>query len=87
MHLLVSSQWMRPGLKEASGHMADHYRAASDMFVKWPLSESKHCNVEIGEWFPCPVDRQNFLTLLDLGRSRLPKVGRLEKLEAWLNPQ
>ncbi|MEE4072645.1 hypothetical protein [Pseudomonas viridiflava] len=67
--------------------MADHYRAAADMTVKWALSESRHCNVELGEWFPSSVDRQRFLDLLDLARPKLLEVGRLEKLEAWLNSQ
>ncbi len=65
--------------------MADHYRAAGDMIVKWALSEPRHCNVELGEWFPSSVDRQRFLTLLDLARPKLLEVGRLEKLEAWLS--
>lgn len=30
-------------------YMADHYRAAADMIVKWALSDSAHCNVEIDD--------------------------------------
>lgn len=37
-------------------YIANHYRAAAEMVVRWVLSESRHCNVEIAEWFP--DDRQ-----------------------------
>lgn len=29
--------------------MADHYRAAADMIVRWALSASIHCSVEIDD--------------------------------------
>lgn len=68
----------------ASIFIADHYRAAADMVVKWALSESKHCNVEVAEWFPSSEDRQGLLMLLDLGKPKLLEMGRLQKMEAWL---
>ena len=68
----------------ASIFIADHYRAAADMVVKWALSESKHCNVEVAEWFPSSEDRQKLLLLLDLGKPKLLEMGRLQKMEAWL---
>ena len=37
--------------------MADHYRAAADMIVRWALSESEHCNIEIDEWFPSLTEK------------------------------
>ncbi|MGF6329347.1 hypothetical protein ABH909_002225 [Pseudomonas sp. BS3782 TE3695] len=61
--------------------MADHYRAAADMLVRWALSESSHCNVETSEWFPAAIDRQRFLTLLDTGRPKLSILDKLEKVE------
>jgi hypothetical protein len=64
--------------------MADHYRAAADMVMKWVLSDSKHCNVEVAEWFPSPEGRQELLMLLDLGKPKLLEMGRLQKMEAWL---
>ena len=64
--------------------MADHYRAAADMVMKWVLSESRHCNVEVAEWFPSPECRQELLMLLDLGKPKLLEMGRLQKMEAWL---
>ena len=64
--------------------MADHYRAAADMVVKWALSESRHCNVEVAEWFSSPEGRQELLMLLDLGKPKLLEMGRLQKMEAWL---
>lgn len=68
-------------------YMADHYRAAADMIVKWLLSDSKHCSVEVAEWFPSPADRQKLLRLLELAKPKLLAVGRLEKMEAWLSSQ
>lgn len=44
--------------------MADHYRAATDMIIRWALSESRYCNVEV-EWFPAEMDRQRLLDLLN----------------------
>jgi len=67
--------------------MADHYRAASDMIVRWALSEAGHCNVEVTDWFPSPEDRQGLLTFLDLGKPKLFEMGRLKKMEAWLSSQ
>ena len=64
--------------------MADHYRAAADMVVKWALSESRHCNVEVAEWFPTEMDRQRLLDLLDIGRPKLCVLRRQEKVDAWL---
>ena len=67
--------------------MADHYRAAADMIVKWALSDSKHCNIEVAECFPSPTDKQGLFHLLELAKPRLLEVGRLEKAEAWLSSQ
>ncbi|MEA9990464.1 hypothetical protein QN404_16365 [Pseudomonas sp. RTS1] len=71
----------------ASIFIADHYRAAADMLVKWALSESRHCNVEVADWFPSPGDRQGLVMLLDLGKPKLLEMGRLQKMEAWLSLQ
>lgn len=60
-------------------YMADHYREAAEMIVKWVLSNSKHCNVEIADWFPSPSDRQKLFGLLELAKTRLLAAGRLEK--------
>ena len=67
--------------------MADHYRAAADMIVKWSLSESEQCNVEVDEWFPSHEDKQGLLKLLELAKAKLLEVGRLGKMEAWLSSQ
>ncbi|MBB6158548.1 hypothetical protein HDC30_005806 [Pseudomonas sp. JAI115] len=67
--------------------MADHYRAAADMIVKWALSEAGHCNVEVADWFLSPGDRQGLLMLLDLGKPKLLEMGRLQKMEDWLSSQ
>lgn len=64
--------------------MADHYRAIADMVVRWALSESKHCNIELAEWFPSAVDKHRMLGLLETGKSKLQEVGKLEKVELWV---
>ena len=43
--------------------MADHYRAAADMIVRWALSESSHCSVEIDDWFPSAKHQRKFLVV------------------------
>ncbi|WP_122606159.1 hypothetical protein [Pseudomonas viridiflava] len=68
-------------------YMADHFRAAADMIVKWALSDSKHCNVEVADWFPSPTDRQKLLRLLEVAKPKLLAMGRLGKMEAWLSSQ
>lgn len=67
--------------------MADHFRAAADLVVRWALSDSQHCSVEIGGWFPADEDRQRFLKLLAVGSARLSEVGKLERVERWLSTQ
>lgn len=67
--------------------MANHYRAAADMIVRWALSESNHCSVEIDDWFPSQAERQRLLETLDTAKSKLSEVGRWQKLEAWLRTQ
>ncbi|MBC2688197.1 hypothetical protein [Pseudomonas kielensis] len=67
--------------------MADHYRAAADMIVRWALSESEHCNIEIDEWFPSLTEKQRLLKMLDLAKPKLFEVGRIHKVETWLDSQ
>ncbi|WP_348970932.1 hypothetical protein [Pseudomonas atacamensis] len=67
--------------------IADHYRAAGDMIIKWALSGSTCCNVEIADWFPTHADRQRLFALLSLGKHKLLELGRLQRLEAWLAAQ
>ncbi|WP_092357554.1 hypothetical protein [Pseudomonas sp. NFACC25] len=67
--------------------MADHYRAAADMIMKWALSDSRHCSVEVAEWFPSPEARSRFLEMLGLGRPQLSELHRLQKVESWLSSQ
>lgn len=68
-------------------YIADHHRAAADMIVKWVLSDSKHCNVEVADWFPSPGDRQKLLRFLELAKPKLLAEGNLGKMEAWLSSQ
>lgn len=68
-------------------YTADHYRATADMIVKWALSDSKHCNVEVADWFPSPEDSQKLLRLLEVAKPKLLAMDRLEKMDAWLSSQ
>lgn len=61
-------------------YMADHYRATADMIVRWALSDSGGCNVEVAEWFPSPEDKQMLLKLLDVGK---PMLLELDDSERW----
>ena len=67
--------------------MADHFRSAADMVVRWALSDSQHCSVEISDWFPADEDRQRFLELLAVGSARLRELGKLDRVERWLSTQ
>lgn len=67
--------------------MADNYRAAADIIVRWALSEAVHCYVEVADWFPSPGDRQELLMLLGLGKPKLLEMGRLQKKKACLKSQ
>jgi hypothetical protein len=68
-------------------YMADHYRAAADMVVKWALGETERCNVEIDEWFPCLAEKLCFLATLNIAKPNLHAIGRLKKVAAWLERQ
>lgn len=51
------------------------------------MSDSRLCNVEIDDWFPADKDRQRFLDLLALGKPRLKELGKLGKVDVWLDHQ
>lgn len=82
--VLAERGWRSEG---RSVWMADHCRAAADMIVRWALSDSQHCSVEISDWFPSYEDRQCFLDLLETGSARLHKLGRRERVDRWLSTQ
>lgn len=67
--------------------MADHFRAAADMVVKWALSDSRHCNIEIAEWFPTREAKLRLPGVLGLGKTKLFELEKLQKVEAWLSSQ
>lgn len=67
--------------------MADHFRAAADMVIRWALSDSQHCNVEISDWFPSGEDQQRFLDLLSTGMAELRAISKSDKVSAWLSTQ
>lgn len=54
------------------------------MIIRWALSESQYCNVEVNEWFPAEMDRQRLLDLLEVGRPKLCMLSKQEKVDAWL---
>ncbi|MBL0797837.1 hypothetical protein [Pseudomonas sp. B7] len=82
--LLADRGWTAEGRRL---FMADHYRAAADMIVRWALSESSRCNVEIAEWFPDGSDRQRLLAFLNAGMPKLRILNKQEKLCTWLRTQ
>jgi hypothetical protein len=82
-HQLAKRGWVAEGKRL---FMADHYRAAADMIVKWILSESRHCNVDVDDWFPSPGERERLYKILNAGKPKLLELGRLQKLESWLSP-
>ncbi|KFE52413.1 hypothetical protein [Pseudomonas syringae] len=81
-HQLAARGWV---VESKRLFMADHYRAASDMVIRWVLSDTLRCNVEIDEWFPSQVERQRLLEMLDLGKPKLFELGRLQKMESWMS--
>lgn len=82
--VLLRLGWVVAG---QSIYIADHYRAAADIVIRWALSESQYCNVEIGEWFPGDDDKQRLVDLLLAARPTLQELGLLEKVDAWLRDQ
>jgi len=64
--------------------MADHYRAAADMIVRWALSKSEHCNVEVAEWFPSQAEKRRLFAMFDLGAPQLFELGKLQKWKLGL---
>lgn len=82
--VLAERGWRSEG---RSVWMADHCRAAADMIVRWALSDSQHCSVEIDDWFPFNADRHRFLDLVVSAKTQLDAVGRCDKVELWLAAQ
>lgn len=68
-------------------YMADHYRAAADMVIRWALSDSKDCNVEVNEWFPKPEDQRKFFAYIDKAKQKLEEVGKWTKVDCWKRSQ
>lgn len=64
----------------------DFFRAP-DTVVKRAISDSRHRNVEVAEWFPSLEATQRLLGVLDLGKPKLSELNRLQKMEAWLSSQ
>lgn len=83
-HVLAERGWESVG---RTMWMADHYRAAADMVIRWATNNSKHCSIDIDEWVPATEDRQRFLELLRASKLQLREVGRLEKVDRWLEGQ
>ncbi|WP_110634272.1 hypothetical protein [Pseudomonas sp. CC120222-01a] len=73
-------------LIEGDIFMANHYRATADMVVTWALGSSKHCNVDLADWFPEDAESQQ---VIDLLASALPKLDQLprKRLSQWLECQ
>ena len=74
-------------VEERGLFMADHYMAAADMVVRCALSESIYCSVVLNNWYHSQAERLRLLETLDTATSQLPRVGRWQKVEAWLRTQ
>ncbi|NMY99734.1 hypothetical protein HX807_07230 [Pseudomonas sp. D8002] len=85
----VTDQLFQRGWSEGGRKlfMADHYRAVADMIAKWALSETKHCSVEIDEWFPASNDKKRLVDLITNGMPKICNRAKSEKAEIWLNSQ
>lgn len=85
----VSAEMKRRGIDTSKSRifMADHYRAAADMVIRWALSESKHCNVEVNDWFPKDEDQRKFFSYIDKARQKLEEVGKWKKVDCWKRSQ
>lgn len=67
-------------------YMANHFRAAGDMALAWAFGQSKHCNVELFEWFPDDRDLADMVRLLRHALDRLDGLER-DRLDLWLESQ
>ncbi|MGO3987224.1 hypothetical protein ABI582_22970 [Pseudomonas sp. SAS7] len=67
-------------------YMADHFRAAADMAIAWALGESKHCSVELADWFPDAADFRSVVVLLESSLVRLDDLPR-ERIRQWISIQ
>lgn len=67
-------------------YMANHLRAASDVTLAWALGRSKHCNVELSEWFPGDQDLASMVELLKSAFDKLDG-GTRDRLGQWLESQ
>ena len=85
----VAELMIKRGIKISQAHiyMADHYRAAADMVIRWALSDSKNCNVEVSEWFPKPVDQFKLYSFIFKAKQKLQEVGKWTKVDCWMRSQ
>ena len=67
-------------------YIADHFRATGDMVLAWAFGQSKHCNVELSEWFPDDQDLAAMVGLLRGAFNKLENVHR-NRLNQWLESQ
>lgn len=56
--------WLSEGKKL---FMGDHYRTAAGIAVKWALSDTRHCHVEVVECSPSPEAKQRLRRMLEQG--------------------
>lgn len=67
-------------------YIADHFRATGDMVLAWAFGQSKHCNVELSEWFPDNGDLDKVVDLLNSTLSKLD-ISPRDRLIQWLAAQ
>lgn len=67
-------------------YIADHFRAAADMVLAWAFGQSKHCNVELSDWFPEDQDQWYILHLLTSATDKMSDSQR-DRINQWAESQ
>lgn len=67
-------------------YIADHFRAAADMVLAWAFGQSKHCNVELSDWFPEDEDQCYILHLLTSATDKMSDSQR-DRIKQWAQSQ
>lgn len=67
-------------------YIADHFRAAADMVLAWACGQSKHCNIELSDWFPEEQDRCYMLQLITSASHKMSASQR-DRINQWAELQ
>ncbi|MHD0644890.1 hypothetical protein ACYPKM_04640 [Pseudomonas aeruginosa] len=76
---LFKKQRIKTGLKHV--YIADHYRAAADMVIKWAMTKAPESSLEFDGWFPSLKDKKKVIDLIEQAAKKL------ERGDAWTRMQ